>query len=372
MPIFSTSQHDQLAEPMFFGNALNVARYDVQKYPIFEKLNEQMLSYRWMPQEVELIKDSRDFKNLTIAERSIFINNLKYQILLDSVQARGPNLALLPYTTLPELEGAILTWSFYESIHSRSYTYIIRNLYAVPGDVLDHITDDDHIISRAADIAKYYDDFINYANIYALHGFGVHQVDGEMCDINEYGLKRRLYMMLIAINALEGIRFYVSFMCSFAFAELSYMEGNAKIIALIARDENLHLAITQNILKMLPKEDPMYARIIEDCEPAVYKLYDDVVNQEKAWAAHLFDGNSMIGLNTALLCQYVEYIANKRMRTIGLRQVYHQKSNPLAWSKKYLSSSSMQVAPQETEISSYIVGSLDNNVSEDTFADFVL
>lgn len=385
MSIFTTDKIDFLQQPMFFGDDPNIARYDVQRYSVFEKLTTQQLSFFWRPEELDVSKDNRDFKQLSEVEKSIFINNLKYQTLLDSVQGRAISIALIPYISIPELEVCSTAWAFFETIHSRSYTHIIRNLFANPGDVFDTILDDPMIIERAKSVTSHYDDFIEYASLYKQHGFGTHQIQANVyiagihqeqpntyIDITEYELKKKLYLMLIAINILEGIRFYVSFACSFAFAELDKMEANAKMISLIARDENVHLAITQNILKLLPKDDVIYNQIIERCEPLVYEMYDDAVEQEKNWAKYLFKDGSMIGLNAELLSDYVEHIANKRMRTIGLKSPYSQTSNPLSWTTKYLSSKSQQSAPQETENSSYLVGSIDNNMSETAFTDFVL
>jgi len=372
MSIFTTDKVDFLQQPQFFGDDPNIARYDVQRYSVFEKLTTQQLSFFWRPEELDVSKDNRDFKQLSEVEKNIFINNLKYQTLLDSVQGRAISVALIPYISIPELEVCCTTWALFETIHSRSYTHIIRNLFANPGDVFDTILDDPMIIERAESVTSHYDDFIEYASIYKIHGVGTITINGIEVNISQYELKKKLYLMLIAINILEGIRFYVSFACSFAFAELDKMEANAKMISLIARDENVHLAITQNILKLLPKDDIIYNQIIEDCESLVYKMYDDAVQQEKNWANYLFKDGSMIGLNAELLSDYVEHIANKRMRTIGLKAPYPQTSNPLSWTTKYLSSKSQQSAPQETENSSYLVGSIDNNISETAFTDFVL
>ena len=372
MSIFTQEKTDFTTQPMFFGAEPNIARYDVQHYAIFEKLTNTQLGFFWRPEEIDLTKDSRDFKALNEVEKSIFINNLKYQTLLDSVQGRAMSIALMPYISIPELEVCVVAWGFFETIHSRSYTHIIRNLFANPGEVFDVILDDPMILERAKSVTQQYDDFIQYANMYKLWGYGLHFINGADVYIDEYELKKRLYLMLIAINILEGVRFYVSFACSFAFAELDKMEANAKTIALIARDENIHLAVTQNIIKLLPKDDDLFGRIILDCEDLVYKMYDDAVSQEKRWAEYLFKDGSMIGLNAELLSQYVEYIANKRMRSLGLKAVYPQVGNPLSWTNKYLSSKEKQEAPQETENPSYLVGSIDTVIDDNAFSSFIL
>jgi ribonucleoside-diphosphate reductase beta chain len=362
---------DQLA---FLDEGLGMQRYDVMKYKQFDKLTEKQLGFFWQPQEVDVSKDSKDFKDLTDHERHIFTSNLKRQILLDSVQGRSPNLALLPIVTLPELETWIETWAFSETIHSRSYTHIIRNVYSDPSVVFDTMMDNPRITECADDISKYYDDLIEYTQWYQLLGEGTHTVNGKKIVVDKYELKKLIWMCINSVNVLEGIRFYVSFACSWAFAELKKMEGNAKIIKFIARDENVHLGSTQYLLsKVLKQEDPDFAKIAKECEPAIIQMFVDAVEQEKEWAEYLFKDGSMIGLNTELLNQYIEWIACKRMTALGLKCPYTTpQANPLPWTQKWISGAEVQVAPQETEISSYVIGGVKKDVSEDTFKGFSL
>ncbi len=359
---------------MFFGNPVNVARYDQQKHSIFEKLIEKQISFFWRPEEVDVSKDRVDFQGLTESEKHIFISNLKYQTLLDSVQGRSPNIALLPIVSLPELETWIETWSFFETIHSRSYTHILRNLFSDPSDIFEDIVVNDEIKRRATDISQYYDDLILATQLWQTRGEGTHEVDGEPYLVTKRELKKKLYLCMNSVNALEAIRFYVSFACTFAFAERELMEGNSKIIRLIARDENLHLTSTQHILNIWAKgkDDPEMAEIAEECKEEALAIFMKAVEQEKEWADYLFKSGSMIGLNRDILCQYVEYIANQRMAAIGLGQPFDVSSNPLPWMNNYLNSDNVQVAPQESEISSYLVGQIDAAVSEEDFADFEL
>ena len=365
MKTFNTKKVDWLKQPMFFGEEPNTQRFDQQKYPVFEKLNQQQLGFFWRPEEVSLQKDRNDYASLTKEQKHIFTSNLKYQTLLDSVQGRGPCLAFLPYCSLPELESMLVAWDFSETIHSRSYTYIMKNVYPDPTEVLDTIIETPEIMARAKTVTDAYDKFIEYANRYYLTGKG---------DTKE--LKRLLYLTLINVNILEGIRFYVSFACSFAFGELKLMEGSAKIISLIARDENLHLAVSQNMINNYRKKenDKEMLKVIKENEKEVYKMYDDAVQQEKDWAKYLFDKGSMIGLNDTLLNQYVEYMANKRLRSIGLQAQYDQPvtNNPLPWTQHWLNSRGLQNAPQETEIESYVVGGIKQDVEKDSFKGFKL
>lgn len=365
MSVFNLSKVDYTKQPMFFGEDQQMQRYDSFKYPIFDKLTQTQLGFFWRPEEISLQKDRNDYNELRAEQKHIFTSNLKYQILLDSVQGRGPALAFLPYCSLPELEGCIVAWDFMETIHSRSYTYMIKNLYSDPSDVFDHVVDDERIMERATSITKCYDDFIEYAKKYEL---------GVETDTKE--LKRKLWRALVTVNILEGIRFYVSFACTFAFGELKLMEGSAKIISFIARDESQHLAITQHIIKAYKNQenDQEMLDIIAEEEDWMYESYRKAVDEEKRWAQYLFKDGSMIGLNEKLLGDYVEWIANKRMKMVGLNPIYDIRpgDNPLPWTQHWLNSSGLQNAPQETEIESYIIGGIKQDIQNDTFKDFKL
>ena len=374
--IFNQEINDTLKEPMFFGDSVNVARFDQQKFEMFEKLTEKQLSFFWRPEEIDVSKDKIDFGKLLRNEKHIFVSNLQYQILLDSVQGRSPNIAFLPIVSLPELENWVETWAFSETIHSRSYTHIIRAIVNEPGVVFDEIMKTEEIIQRATSVSKHYDKLIKHTQAYLLNGEGDHKIDGKILTINMYSLKRLLYLTLMSVNILEAIRFYVSFACSFAFAERKVMEGNAKIIKLIARDEALHLTGTQHMLNLMRdgKDDPDMQAIAIECEAEVIQMFKDAAEQEKEWAEYLFKDGSMIGLNAQILKQYLEYITNIRMSALNMQPIFEQTTNPLPWLNHWLDSDNVQVAPQETEITSYLVSAIDNTIdSEDEdFSDFKL
>ena len=377
MTVFNKGHVDTKQQPMFFGAPLGVQRYDSYKYPVFEKLTNQMLGYFWRPEEVSLQKDRGDYQSLRPEQKHIFTSNLKYQILLDSVQGRGPGMAFAPYCALPELEGAMNVWQFMEMIHSRSYTYIIKNVYPDPAEVFDTILDDDKILARAKSVTAAYDEFINMAHTYDQSNWWKPEWKDASYNASyeERELKRKLYLAVSNVNILEGIRFYVSFACSFAFGELKLMEGSAKIISLIARDENQHTVLTQQMIKAWQKgDDPVMLEIMKEEEQTVIDMFRNAVNEEKEWAQYLFKDGSMIGLNDKLLIKYVEWIANKRMRAIGLNPIYDApiKNNPLPWTEHWISSKGLQVAPQETEVESYVVGGIKQDVKKDTFSGFKL
>lgn len=372
---FNRKRFDSMKEPMFFGENVNVARYDQQKHPIFEKLIEKQLSFFWRPEEVDLSSDRKDFQRLEKHEQHIFLSNLKYQTLLDSIQGRSPNVALLPIVSLPELETWIETWSFSETIHSRSYTHIIRNIVNDPSIIFDDITVNEEITKRADSVTRWYDDLIELVNLYNTLGLGTHTVPGKgEVTVSMQALKKALYLTIVSVNVLEAIRFYVSFACSFGFAERTLMEGNAKIIRLIARDEALHLTGTQHMLNLMNsgKDDPEMAEIAQSCEQEVYNIFTEAAEQEKEWAKYLFKDGTMIGLNAEILSQYVEYITNIRMQAIGLNPTFETKHNPIPWINAWLVSDNVQVAPQEAEISSYLVGQIDNDLDDTDFDDFDL
>jgi ribonucleoside-diphosphate reductase beta chain len=376
MTVFNTEKVDTKKQPMFFGKPLGVQRYDSYKYPIFDKLTTQQLGYFWRPEEVSLQKDRGDYHTLRPEQKHIYTSNLKYQIMLDSVQGRGPGMAFIPYCSLPELEACMEVWGFMEMIHSRSYTYIIKNIYSDPSEVFDTIIGDERILERAKSVTESYDDFIQSAQIYGTSNDWMYRLEGVTNakeTLND--VKRKLYRAVANVNILEGIRFYVSFACSFAFGELKLMEGSAKIISLIARDENQHLALTQNILnKWREGDDPEMQKIMKEEEEWTYKMFDRAVNEEKKWADYLFKDGSMIGLNDKLLQQYVEWIANRRLKAIGLKPQYDisANNNPLPWTQHWISSKGLQVAPQETEVESYVVGGIKQDVTKNTFSGFKL
>ena len=373
--IFNTTKNDQLKEPMFLGQPVNVSRYDQQRYPIFEQLIEKQLSFFWRPEEIDVSQDRIDYQGMADHERHIFISNLKYQTLLDSIQGRSPNVALLPLVSIPELETWIETWSFSETIHSRSYTHIIRNIVNDPGVVFDDIVVNEHILKRAKSIAMYYDDLIEYSMLMRVNGGeGIISYRDGTVVLSRRELKRKLYLCIMSVNVLEAIRFYVSFACSFAFAERELMEGNAKIIKMIARDEALHLTGTQHMLNLWRsgQDDPEMAEIARDCEHEAWGIFLDAAAQEKEWAEYLFQDGSMIGLNKEILCKYVEYITNLRMQAVGLLPVFETKTNPIPWINTWLNSDNVQVAPQEVELSSYLVGQIDSEVGANDLSDFEL
>ena len=376
MTVFNSEEVDTKKQPMFFGKPLGVQRYDSFKYPVFDRLTTQMLGYFWRPEEVSLQKDRSDYQSLRPEQKHIFTSNLKYQILLDSVQGRGPGMAFAPYCALPELESAMNVWQFMEMIHSKSYTYIIKNVYPDPSEVFDTILNDERILDRANSVTRAYDEFINEAHQWDQSNLWKDGWENSQAkDFALHELKRKLYRAVANVNILEGIRFYVSFACSFAFGELKLMEGSAKIISLISRDENQHLVLTQNIMKnWMNGDDSEMQEIAEEEKDNVITMFKNAVKEEKEWAEYLFSGGSMIGLNDKLLNQYVEWIANKRMKALGLDPIYDQplRNNPLPWTQHWISSKGLQVAPQETEVESYVVGGIKQDIKKNQFSGFKL
>lgn len=379
MTVFNKNNVDTLKQNMFFGSPLGIQRYDVHKFPVFYKLTQQQLGAFWRPEayEYKLTKDRADYQKLRPEHKHIFTSNLKYQIMLDSVQGRGPGMAFIPYCSLPELESAMICWEFMEMIHSYSYTFIIKNVYSDPSEVFDSIIDDDNILERAKSVTESYDEYLQTAQNYSSSNMWKFKNEGVDIGKDElFEVKRKLYRAIANVNILEGVRFYVSFACSFAFGQNHLMEGSAKIISKIATDERLHLFLTQNILtKWKNGEDDPDMKVIASQEEAYfYKMFEKTVDEEKRWANYLFKDGSMIGLNAKLLHNYVEWIANRRMKAIGLKPIYDvpANNNPLPWTEDWLNSKNVQNPPQEEPLESYIVGGIKQDIDSNTFSGFKL
>jgi len=346
--IINPKNVDTTKQPLFFGEDLSLQRYDRYKYKKLFDLFLQQLSFFWRPEEVDLSgKEKNDFLSLTDHEKFIFTKNLSYQTLLDSVQGRGIG-HLLHDCSNPEFEAYCKAWEFFETLHSYSYTYIIKNVYPHPSEVFDSILTDKEVLKRATSVTKHYDDLIN--------SIGEKSIDDR---------KRKLYLTLVSINILEGIRFYVSFACSYAMAQNKKMEGNAKIISLINRDENLHLAFTQNVLKyMRENKDEGFLQTVKECEDTVIKMFKDAALEEMEWAAYLFKDGSILGLNEKILVEYMHHLTNRRVRAIGISNIFPDTPNPINWIQSWTESKKVQVAPQESEIESYKIGSFEQDMSD--------
>ena len=341
---------DSTKQPLFLGKDLAIQRYDRLKYPKLYDLYDQQLNFFWRPQEVNLTKDASDYKKLSDEERFVFDSNLKFQTMGDSMLSRSIH-QMMDHVSNPELEICMNVWSFFETIHSNSYTYILQNVYPDATKFFDSILEDKEIVKRANFLTSKYD---------ALMG-------------GTKDPKEQILEALIATQIMEGLTFYVSFACSFYFGYRGKMEGNAKIINLISRDENLHVAITQNVIKYLrDNPDEGFQSTYKKSEEKIYEFYRAAAEAEKEWADYLFSKGSLVGLTPESLKQYTEYLANNRLNSLGLKKLYDTKSNPLAgWLDSFYDSKKVQVAPQETEISSYVKG-VDNILNEESFDNFKL
>lgn len=354
--IFNMKNVDPMTQPLFLGKDLGVQRFDKIKYSIFKKLDDKQMENFWRPEEIELKKDRGDFQTLTDNEKFIFTSNLKYQTMLDSVICRGVP-TLLEYVTNTELEACLMTWQFFEKIHSQSYSYIIKNVYSDPGPVFDGITEDKEIMKRAASAVRDYDNLMGLAT--------------EGCTPKE--LKKQIYMTVISINILEAIRFYVSFVCSFAFAQNKKMLGNADIIKLIKRDEALHLTTTQKILEILHTEESEgFMGIAEECRDDAVEMFARAAEEEKAWASYLFKDGSIIGLSEAGMHQYIDQLCMSRRKTIGLPYEKIGKNPFSGWLRGWMNSADTQVAPQEHEITSYKIAASKNDLDDMDFGNITL
>lgn len=345
--VLNTKHFDATEQPIFLGEDLSLQRYDKFKYPIFFDLFKKQVEFSWWPHEISLNRDRDQYKNLSEEERFVFDTNLKFQILGDSMLSRSIH-SLSDLVSNPELEICMNTWAHMEGIHSYSYSYLLNNVHSNPSSFFDSVMEDKEIVSRATLIRDNFDKILGK-------------------DKND---KEKIFNCLIATNIMEGLVFYVSFACSFYFGYRGVMEGNSKIIKFIQRDEAQHFAITQNLISILRKEEKEgFAEIFAKNEQKIYDMYEQATKSEEAWGKYLFSKGSLLGLNAESLGMYSRWLADNRLKSLGYKKIFNEKSNPLSgWLDSYLDSSKIQPAPQETEIQSYLIGARNTQIEEKDFA----
>jgi len=353
-----TNKTDYVNRKMFLDPAgpVTIQRFEEVKYNKIADYEKTARGFFWVPEEINLTKDANDFKDASAAVKHIFTSNLLRQTALDSLQGRAPSQVFMPVISLPELEALIYNWTFFETnIHSRSYSHIIRNIYNVPKDVFNTIHDTKEIVDMAASVGRYYDQ---------LHEINCRKEIGEK--ISEKDHVRAIYMALHASYALEAFRFMVSFATSLAMVENRIFIGNGNIISLILQDELLHKGWTAWLINQVVKEDPRFATAKAECEQEVYQLYLDVIAEEKAWADYLFKLGPVIGLNAAILKDFVDYTAVGALKDIGIKyQATAPRSTPIPWFNKHTDTSKKQSALQETESTNYVIGVMGENLDYD-------
>jgi ribonucleoside-diphosphate reductase beta chain len=349
---------DYVNRKMFLDPAgpVTIQRFEEVKYNKIADYEKTARGFFWVPEEINLSKDANDFKDASAAVKHIFTSNLLRQTALDSLQGRAPSQVFMPVISLPELEALIYNWTFFETnIHSRSYSHIIRNIYNVPKDVFNTIHDTKEIVDMAASVGRYYDQ---------LHEINCRKEIGET--ISEKDHVRAIYMALHASYALEAFRFMVSFATSLAMVENRIFIGNGNIISLILQDELLHKGWTAWLINQVVKEDPRFAAAKQECEAEVYQLYLDVIAEEKTWADYLFKLGPVIGLNAAILKDFVDYTAVGALKDIGIKyQATAPRSTPIPWFNKHTDTSKKQSALQETESTNYVIGVMGENLDYD-------
>ena len=350
-----TKPTDYLKRKMFLDpeGPVTVQRFEEVKYPKLQKFEEMARGFFWVPEEISLTKDKIDHKESSDAIKHIFTSNLLRQTALDSIQGRAPSQVFGPVCSIPELEALTLTWGFFEtSIHSKSYSHIIRNIYGVPKEEFNKIHDTDEIVNMAANIGRYYED---------LHQLNCKKELGVAVDTFEH--KKAIWMALHASYALEALRFMVSFATSLAMVENKIYIGNGNIISLILQDEILHAEWTAWIINNVVKDDPDFVKIQNDCARDVYALYLEVINEEKAWAEYLFSKGVVIGLNADILRDFVDFTAYTKLKEIGIKYLEnHPKHSPIPWFNKHVNINKKQTALQENESTNYVIGVMSDKV----------
>jgi ribonucleoside-diphosphate reductase beta chain len=349
---------DYLNRKMFLDPAgpVTVQRFEEVKYNKIQNFEQTARGFFWVPEEISLTKDSKDFKDATPAVRHIFTSNLLRQTALDSLQGRGPSQIFSPVVSLPELELLMYNWNFFESnIHSRSYSHIIRNIYSVPKEVFNTIHDTKEIVDMASSVGKYYD---------RLHKINCQKELGQV--VEEKAHIKAIWMALHASYALEAFRFMVSFATSLAMVENKIFIGNGNIIGLILQDELLHKAWTAFLINQAVKEDNRFAEIKLECQDEVYELYTDVIREEKEWAEYLFKMGPVIGLNANILKDFMDYTALNALKEIGIRYMSPApKNTPIPWFNKHSDTSTKQTALQESESTNYVIGVMSDSIEYD-------
>ena len=341
---------------------VTVQRFEEVRYPKIARFEETARGFFWVPEEVSLTKDKIDFKEATDAVRHIFTSNLLRQTALDSIQGRAPAQIFNPVVSVPELEALVNNWSFFETnIHSKSYSHIIRNVYGVPKEEFNKIHDTEEIVSMAASVGRYYDE---------LHKLNSQKEIGAML-VSEQDHIRAIWMALNASYALEALRFMVSFATSLAMVENRIFIGNGNIIALILQDEILHADWTAYLINQVQKDDARFTRAAQECRAEVYAMYMDVVKEEKAWADYLFKKGVVIGLNSQILKDFVDYTAFTRLKDIGIKYLEdHPKSTPIPWFNKHVNINKKQTALQESESTNYVIGVMSDSVDYEALPSF--
>lgn len=344
--VLNKTNYDTTKQPMFLGKDLGIQRYDKFKYPKFYELFLKQEEQNWSPMEISLLKDRGDYESLGETERFIFETNIKWQTLTDSMLQRSIH-KISEYVSLPELEICLATWARFENIHSLSYTWILQNITKNPSQFFDSILENKEIVKRAHEISSSYDKLLG----------------------NPTEIKEKIFQAILATQITEGLSFYTSFACSFWFGYRGIMVGNADIIKLILKDENLHVAITQNILKNWKSNaDEGFKDIIEKNEDTVYETYKLAVKHEEEWAQYLFSKGSLIGLNPEILTLYIKWVADNRLQSLGYKKLYNVKTNPIGgWLDGYLDATKIQVAPQEKEITNYKIAAQTNDLDSADF-----
>jgi len=353
-----SKQTDYLNRKMFLDPAgpVTVQRFEEVKYNKIQKFESTARGFFWVPEEISLTKDANDFKDASDTVKHIFTSNLLRQTALDSLQGRGPTQVFIPVVSLPELEALMYNWGFFETaIHSKSYSHIIRNIYNVPKDVFNTIHDTQEIVSMASNIGTYYD---------ALHSINCKKELGHKIDEQDH--IKAIWLALNASYGLEAFRFMVSFATSLAMVENKIFIGNGNIISLILQDELLHKEWTAWLINQVAKEDARFAKVKEECQEEVYQMYLDIINEEKAWADYLFKLGPVIGLNAAILKEFVDYTAVGALKDIGIKyQSPAPKTTPIPWFNKHSDTSKKQTALQENESTNYVIGVMSEGVDYD-------
>jgi ribonucleoside-diphosphate reductase beta chain len=368
--LYNTNLIDFTKEKLFFGAGKNSQRFDVLKYPFLDKSNDTQQGFDWKHDEIPLGKDSKDYKTAASTPQKWVIDvTFQKLIFLDSVQGRGPVLIFGQIATLPELENVINVWQYFEgNKHSRTYTEILRSLYTEPDKMFDSAFEIEELQSIAKKIASVYEK--TYQSVIEYVYKTQRNIEFTKEDLHE--LKKDIIRCLFEINALEGVRFYSSFAAIWAMEKSEGLfPGCSENLQFICRDENEHLALTQNLLKYLRKnEDEEFIEAYEEIKEELEKRYYEIYFEELDWINFLFKEGSYIGMNDEILKNYLNYLIIRRMKSLGINPTKEKLGgryvikNPLPWVDRYINMDKNEKLPQEEKILNYITGGIDQDVTE--------
>jgi len=321
--------------PLFLGESLGFTDTINQPYPILDTLYQRQVGQLWNELEVDLTQDRQDMINADPKVVDLMVKTIMYQMLADSIASRSITGVLLDYVTNSDLEALYNVIAFFESIHARTYSHIVKQTFVDPNKALQEGYANTQVIKRGDSFKTAFDNLINV----------------------EYGSEETeelLYVALVALYILESLNFMASFAITFGVAETGIFQGTSQLVKLICRDEMLHGLAGAEVLKIEFKNKP---HLLAKLRPLFQTMLDDAIKAEDDWTDYLFsEGRACVGITAPLIKEQVRYLARPVAETLGL-ELTAPDTAPLSFMQDYIDSSKVQVAAQELQLTSYLVNS---------------